>query len=111
MVDDKPAAPIVAMSGIIGGRALKGPADRMLTSLGHESSARGVASLYRDLATIFVLDETDAADIDAIAATGLRVVAMDTIMTDDDARTRVAAAVLDLARSPDAATAPPQAAR
>ncbi len=103
--------PIVAMSGIIGGRALKGPADRMLTSLGHESSARGVARLYRDLATIFVLDETDAADIDAIAATGLRVVAMDTIMTDDDARTRVAAAVLDLARSPDAASAPPRAAR
>ncbi len=104
--------PIIAMSGIIGGRALKGPADRMLASLGHESSAAGVARLYCDVATVFVLDGTDAADLDRIAATGLRAIAMDTIMTDDAARARVAAAVLDLARSPDGGAAPPsQAAR
>jgi LPPG:FO 2-phospho-L-lactate transferase len=84
----------------------------MLASLGHESSAAGVARLYCDVATVFVLDATDAADVDRIAATGLRAVAMDTIMTDDAARARVAAAVLDVARSPDGGAAPPsQAAR
>ena len=53
--------PVVAVSGIIGGKALKGPADRMLTSLGHESSALGVARLYAGIATVFVLDAVDAA--------------------------------------------------
>ena len=48
--------PVVAVSPIVGGVALKGPADRMLVSLGHELSARGVARIYRDLATTFVLD-------------------------------------------------------
>ncbi len=52
--------PVVAVSGIVGGRALKGPADRMLASLGHESSALGVARLYAGLADGFVLDPVDA---------------------------------------------------
>ena len=56
------------MSGIVGGKALKGPADRMLASLGHESSALGVARLYADLATDFVLDAVDAALAPAIGA-------------------------------------------
>ncbi len=86
--------PIVAVSGIIGGRALKGPADRMLTSLGHESSALGVARLYADHATAFVLDETDTDSASSIADLGLRPVVTDTIMTDDAARARVAAVVL-----------------
>ncbi len=86
--------PIVAVSGIIGGRALKGPADRMLTSLGHESSALGVARLYADHATAFVLDETDADSAAAIADLGLRPVVTDTIMTDDAGRARIAAVVL-----------------
>ena len=86
--------PIVAVSGIIGGRALKGPADRMLTSLGHESSALGVARLYADHATAFVLDRTDADSASSIADLGLRPIVADTIMTDDSARARVAAEVL-----------------
>ena len=53
--------PVVAVSPIIGGRALKGPADRMLASLGHEATALGVARLYADLADVFVLDTVDAA--------------------------------------------------
>ena len=86
--------PIVAVSGIIEGKALKGPADRMLVSLGHESSALGVARLYADLATIFVLDATDADSAAAIAELGLRPVVADTIMADDAARARVAGEVL-----------------
>jgi LPPG:FO 2-phospho-L-lactate transferase len=91
------AVPIVAVSGIIGGKALKGPADRMLASLGHESSALGVARLYAGIATVFVLDATDAAAAAAIGDLGLRPVVADTIMTDDAARTRVAGEVLQAA--------------
>ena len=86
--------PVVAVSGIIGGKALKGPADRMLTSLGHESSALGVARLYAGLATAFVIDAADADATSSIARLGLRPVVADTIMTDDAARARVAGEVL-----------------
>jgi LPPG:FO 2-phospho-L-lactate transferase len=91
--------PVVAVSGIVGGKALKGPADRMLASLGHESTALGVARLYRDLADTFVLDTVDAALAPAIEELGIRVVVMDTIMTDDASRTRLATAVLAASRS------------
>ena len=70
---------IVAVSGIVGGKALKGPADRMLTSLGHESSALGVARIYASLATDFVVDTVDAAAAPAIEALGLRAHVTDTI--------------------------------
>jgi LPPG:FO 2-phospho-L-lactate transferase len=88
--------PILAMSGIIAGRALKGPADRMLASLGHEATAVGVARMYGSIATTFVVDEADAGLVEAIEATGLPAVAMDTIMSDDDARARIAGACLAL---------------
>jgi LPPG:FO 2-phospho-L-lactate transferase len=87
-------APVIAVSPIIGGRALKGPADRMLASLGHEVSALGVARLYAGVADVFVLDTEDAALAPAVGALGLRAVVTDTVMTDDDARTRLAAEVL-----------------
>jgi len=86
--------PIVAVSGIVGGKALKGPADRMLTSLGHESSALGVARLYRGLVDVFVLDTVDADLAGAVEALGLRAVVTDTIMTDDASRARLARTVL-----------------
>lgn len=85
---------IVAVSGIVGGKALKGPADRMLASLGHESSALGVARIYADLATDFVLDDVDVDLAPAIDALGLRTHVTDTIMTDDAARARLAAECL-----------------
>jgi LPPG:FO 2-phospho-L-lactate transferase len=91
--------PVIAMSGIVGGVALKGPADRMLTSLGHESSALGVARLYRTVATDLIVDAVDADAVPAIEALGLRAIAFDTIMTDDAARARIGRAVLDLAGS------------
>lgn len=86
--------PVVAVSGIIGGRALKGPADRMLVSLGHESSALGVARLYAGLIDGFVLDAVDAALAPAIGALGIRTLTTDTVMTDDASRARVARDVL-----------------
>jgi LPPG:FO 2-phospho-L-lactate transferase len=89
--------PVVAISGIVGGHALKGPADRMLASLGLESSALGVARLYAGLATAFVLDPVDRAFVPGIEALGMRTLVTDTIMSDDPARARVAAEVLDFA--------------
>jgi len=86
--------PVVAISGIVGGRALKGPADRMLVSLGHESSALGVARLYAGLIDGFVLDAVDAALAPAIAALGIRTLTTDTVMTDDASRARLARDVL-----------------
>ncbi len=70
----------VAVSPIIGGQALKGPADVMLRGLGHEVSALGVAQLYAGLIDIFVLDETDAALAPQVAALGIRPVVANTIM-------------------------------
>ena len=90
--------PIVAVSPIVGGKALKGPADRMLASLGHESSALGVARIYAGLATGFVLDTVDAALAPAIDELGLRTLVTDTIMSDDAARVRLARDVLAFAR-------------
>jgi len=89
--------PIVAVSGIIAGQALKGPADRMLASLGHESSALGVARIYAGLVDGFVLDGQDRDLAPAIEALGMRVLVTDTIMTDDAGRARLAGEVLAFA--------------
>jgi LPPG:FO 2-phospho-L-lactate transferase len=91
--------PVVAVSGIIGGHALKGPADRMLASLGHESSALGVARIYAGLATAMVIDPIDAELAGPIEALGMRALVADTVMSDDAGRARVAGEVLSLARS------------
>jgi LPPG:FO 2-phospho-L-lactate transferase len=87
-------APVVAVSPIVAGRALKGPADRMLTSLGHESSALGVARLYAGLAERFVLDEADAALLPDVAATGTVATVLPTVMRDDEGRRALAAALI-----------------
>jgi LPPG:FO 2-phospho-L-lactate transferase len=89
--------PVVAVSPIVGGVALKGPADRMLVSLGHGSSALGVARIYRGLATAFVLDAVDAAQEPDIAALGYRTVVTDTVMADHAGRARLARTVVDFA--------------
>jgi len=89
--------PVVAVSGIIGGRALKGPADRMLASLGRESSAVGVAREYGDVADAFVLDTVDGATAPTIEALGMRTLVTDTVMVDDVARVRLAGEVLEFA--------------
>jgi len=87
---------VVAISPIIKGAALKGPADRMLLSLGQEASAAGVARLYEDFADVFVVDASDGDQVARIEATGLRATSLDTIMSDHDAAERLAAEVLEL---------------
>ena len=91
------AAPRLAVSGIVAGKALRGPADRMLTSLGHESSALGVASIYQGLLDRFVIDEVDAALAPAIEALGTSVTVLPTVMRTDADRAGLAQALLTLA--------------
>ncbi|HET9613641.1 MAG TPA: 2-phospho-L-lactate transferase [Candidatus Limnocylindrales bacterium] len=86
--------PVAAVSGIVGGTALKGPADRMLATLGHDPTALGVARIYAPLIDTFVLDEVDAPLTQAVEALGVRPVVADTIMTDDASRARLARVVL-----------------
>lgn len=89
---------VVAVSPIVAGAALKGPADRLLTELGHESSVVGVARLYADWVGTLVVDEQDARRKGAVEAEGVRAVVAPTIMTDPGAAASLATAVLDAAR-------------
>ncbi len=86
--------PVIAVSPIVGGRALKGPADRMLAGLGHEPSALGVARLYADVVDAFVIDDVDRALAPAISELGVRVMVTDTVMPDDAGRVRLAGELL-----------------
>ena len=92
-------APVLAVSAIVGGRALKGPADRMLVSLGEASSALGVATILAPHTDIFVLDTVDASAEAAIAALGMRTHVTDTIMADDAGRARLAREILEVAHA------------
>ncbi|HET9015251.1 MAG TPA: 2-phospho-L-lactate transferase [Thermomicrobiaceae bacterium] len=91
--------PVVAVSPIVGGQALKGPADRMLADLGQEVSAAGVATLFADLLDGMVVDTQDAALAPRIAALGLAVHVTDTVMRADDDRLRLARETLAFAGS------------
>jgi LPPG:FO 2-phospho-L-lactate transferase len=92
-------APIVAVSPIVGGRALKGPAAQMLTTLGHEVSALGVARLYAGLIDGLVIDEVDRELAPAIELAGPRVLVTATVMGGEADRRRLATEVLDFAAS------------
>ena len=92
-------APVLAVSAIVGGRALKGPADRMLVSLGEASSALGVATILAPHTDIFVLDTVDASAEAAIAALGMGTHLTDTIMADDAGRARLAREILEVAHA------------
>ncbi len=81
---EKARARVVAVSPIVGGRALKGPADRMLAELGHPVSAVGIARLYRDLAGTLVIDETDRELAGDVEAEGVRCIVTDTVMRTAD---------------------------
>jgi LPPG:FO 2-phospho-L-lactate transferase len=91
--------PVVAVSPIVDGRALKGPAAQMLATLGHEVSALGVARLYAGLIDGLVIDEADRELVPAIDLTDTRVLVTQTVMGDEADRQRLAAEVLEFAAS------------
>ena len=93
------AKPVVAVSPIIGGEALKGPAAKMFRELGIEPSALAVAGHYGSLLRGFVFDRVDAGETDAISGLGIMPLAADTVMKDRADRIRLAQDVLEFGRS------------
>lgn len=89
----------VAVTPIIGGRAVKGPLAKMFRELGREPSALEAAREYRNLLRGFILDREDASQSDEIGRLGMRVEITDTLMRDLDGRRDLAARVLRFART------------
>jgi LPPG:FO 2-phospho-L-lactate transferase len=87
----------VGVSPIVAGRALKGPADRMLASLGHDVSALGVARMYAGLLDQYVIDQADAELAPDIAALGMQARVAQTVMKTDADRAGLARFLLDAA--------------
>lgn len=90
-------APCVAVSPIVGGRALRGPAADMMRTLGHDPSPVGVAGLYAGLIDALVIDDVDAALAAELGRHGISVTVTDTIMRDDVARRHLATVALEAA--------------
>ena len=90
------SASCIAVSPIVGGRAIKGPAAKMLEELGLPATAASVAEHYRGLVDCFVLDEADATLVPAIAEQGMQVVTAPTIMKSLGDREALARRVLEL---------------
>jgi LPPG:FO 2-phospho-L-lactate transferase len=91
------AAPVIAVSPIVGGKAIKGPTAKMMLELGVTQSAASVARHYDGLIDGFVLDSEDAASGDEIRALGLDVLTTNTVMQSLEDRVSLAADVLEFA--------------
>ena len=85
---------VAAISPIVGGKPIKGPADAMMRGLGHEVSPLGVARLYQDFTGVFVLDQIDRRYLESIQRLGMKAVATDTIMTTPAKAARLADVVI-----------------
>ena len=87
--------PCVAVSPLIGGRAVRGPAAEMLQRLQGGTSAAHLTQCYPGLIDVLVIDEADAADADAVSAHGVRPIVARTLMSDASARRRLAETAVD----------------
>ena len=85
---------VVVISPLIGGKALKGPADRLMEELGLSATSRGVASYYREIASTLIIDNSDSADRSSVEAEGMRCIVTPTIMSDDVVSANLAEVVL-----------------
>lgn len=90
---------VIAISPIVGGRAIKGPADHMLARAGHDVSVVGIARLYREVISTLVIDRVDAHFAPAVAEAGVRPVVTETIMATPEVASALATTVLDQAVS------------
>ena len=93
----KSRAPVIAVTPIVGGRALKGSAGKIMRELGKEPSPRAVATEYLRFIDGFVLDSEDASLLESVRSLGMDVVALPTIMRSVDDRVALAHEVLDFA--------------
>jgi LPPG:FO 2-phospho-L-lactate transferase len=89
--------PSIAVSPLVGGRAIKGPADRMLERLAGGTEPVRVAACYQGVVDALVLDESDAGGAAGVGLNGVRAVVTKTLMQDSDAAAALARVVLDSA--------------
>jgi LPPG:FO 2-phospho-L-lactate transferase len=94
---DRTGAPVVAVSPIVGGQAVSGPAGKLLAARGLEVSPLGVARAYRPWLDSLVVDGRDAGYAPALEQGGVRAVVTDALMPDRAAETRLARVVLEAA--------------
>ena len=87
----------VAVSPIVGGKAIRGPAAKLLAELGEDVSCVGVARRYMGLCDVFVLDESDRRHADEVRSLGMEPVVLDTIMNSNDDKVALARSILDVA--------------
>lgn len=90
------SAPVIGVSPLIGGKAVKGPTAKLMHELGHEISSTAVLRHYGPMVDGWVIDVGDAEDASSL---GLPVLAVPTLMQTDDDRIRLAIDVLQFARS------------
>lgn len=95
----KRGAPVIAVSPIIGGRALQGSAAKMMRELGREVSARAVAMEYYKLIDGIIVDSADEALVEGIRASGIHALAAPTLMRTPEDRLKLARATLEFARA------------
>ena len=95
----KTRAKIIGISPIIGGKAVKGPLDRIMENLGLDVSPYGVAQLYRGLMRGYVIDDVDKPSISKIVSLGMRVMSTNTIMDSTEAKARLAQDTLRFAET------------
>jgi LPPG:FO 2-phospho-L-lactate transferase len=91
---------VVAVSPIVGGTALKGPADRMMAELGHDASVGGVARLYAPIASTLVIDPVDAHLARDVEAAGMRCVVTPSVMSTPAVARDLAVATIAAATHP-----------
>jgi LPPG:FO 2-phospho-L-lactate transferase len=87
---------VFAVCPIVGGKSLKGPSDKMLAQLGHAPTALGVAKLYADFTGTFIIDLADKKHVAAIAALGMNVLVLPTILKTLAQKRKLARAILQL---------------
>ena len=87
---------VFAVCPLVGGKSLKGPSDKMLAQLGHQATALGVAKLYGDFTSTFVIDPVDKTQAAAIGRLGMKVAILPTVMKTRAEKHRLARALLEL---------------
>ncbi|MET1754692.1 2-phospho-L-lactate transferase [Novosphingobium sp. RD2P27] len=92
------AVPIIVVSPLVGGKALKGPLSKLLRELGEEARNLAIGHHYKELASHVIIDKADASDAEGLRALGLSVTITATVMCDADDRERLARVALSAAR-------------
>ena len=88
-------AKVIAISPLIGGKPLKGPADKLMRGLGLEASSSEIAKLYKDFLDVMVLDDSDGGEVESINSLDIITFVTDTIMTDDEKSETLSRRILD----------------